>query len=72
MNQTALTLIQTFLKKGDVYVNLDKKNFEDYHRNMKTLGECRKDFLDNNNFPQEVRDRIDAKQFESWLKTLGW
>ena len=65
-------MIQNYLKKGWSAASNDKKIFEECFLGKMSLKECKKQFLENNDFPNKNDDALADETFKGWLKMLGY
>ena len=72
MYEKSHEIIQTFLKKGDAAIDVDKKLFTQYIKweiNLKTTMDK---FKENNSIPDADFEKIKAEDFERWMEELGY
>ena len=72
MYEQSHKIIQRYLKKGDVVVEVDKKTFTKYMNKQIDIVTCMELFRENNNIPRKQLAKIRTEDFIFWLKEIGY
>ena len=70
--KSALDLFRKRLKKGSDAVHADQSIMQEYHKGKVGISVVKKAVFENNNIPEEIRYLITDREFESWVRGLGY
>lgn len=70
--KSSLDLFRKRLKKGSDAVHADQSIMQEYHKGKVGISVVKKAVFDNNSIPQEIRDEISTREFEAWVRGLGY
>ena len=67
----SISLVQ-YLKKGATNINKDQKNFKLWENGQLSTEALLDRVCENNGVPTVIKERINLRLFEEWVKSLGY
>ena len=71
-NLSYFDLFRKRLCRGDDKVHTDQKIMQEYHQGKVGISVVKSVVMENNNIPDEIANEISNREFEEWVKGLGY